>query len=107
VEVESCASSSGAGAGPLPFWALALPLPWVEQISKFLALAVSLRSLSFDFVAHLLVISQRRLSGQLTRYWNRPTSEGQFPFPLAPEFWGSWTDSWLETNLPRTVPIVE
>jgi hypothetical protein len=100
-----------ARAGPepahLPFWALARPLPWVEQISKFLALAVSLRSLSFDFVARLLVISQRRLSGQLTRYWNRPTSEGQIPFPLAPEFWGSWTNSWLETNLPRTVPIVE
>jgi hypothetical protein len=22
----------------------------------------------------------------------------QFPFPLAPEFWGSWNDSWLETD---------
>jgi hypothetical protein len=49
-------------------------------------------------------MSQRQLTGQPARYWSRPTSEGQFPFPLAPEFWGSWTDSWLETNLPRTVP---
>jgi hypothetical protein len=64
----------------------------------FLALAISLRALSFDFVARLPIISQRQLTGQLARYWSRPTSEGQFPFPLAPEFWGSWTDSWLETN---------
>jgi hypothetical protein len=25
--------------------------------------------------------------------------KGQFPFPLAPEFWGSWSDSWFETDL--------
>jgi hypothetical protein len=22
----------------------------------------------------------------------------------SPEFWGSWTDSWLKTNLSRTMP---
>jgi hypothetical protein len=60
--------------------------------------------LGFDFVARLLITSQRQLIGQPARYWSRLTSEGQFPFPLAPEFWGSWTDSWLETNLSRTVP---
>jgi hypothetical protein len=30
--------------------------------------------------------------------WSRPVFKGQFPFPLAPEFWGSWNDSWLKTN---------
>jgi hypothetical protein len=70
----------------------------------FLALAITLRVLGFDFVAHLLIMLQCRLIGQPARYWSRLTSEGQFPFPLAPEFWGSWTDSWLETNLPRTMP---
>jgi hypothetical protein len=60
--------------------------------------------LGFDFVAHLLIMSQRQLIGQPAMYWNRLTSEGQFPFPLAPEFWGSWTDSWLETNLPHMMP---
>jgi hypothetical protein len=24
--------------------------------------------------------------------------EDRFPFPLAPKFWGSWSDSWLETD---------
>jgi hypothetical protein len=52
----------------------------------FLALTISLWSLGFDFVTHLLIISQRWLSGQPARYWNRPTSEGQFPFPLALSF---------------------
>jgi hypothetical protein len=84
--------------------ALASPLPRLEQISEFLALAITLRALGFDFVARLLIMSQRRLTGQPARYWSWPTSEGQFPFPLAPEFWGSWTNSWLETNPPRTVP---
>jgi hypothetical protein len=64
-----------------------------------LALAVFLQVLSFDFVAHLIIMSQRQLIGQPARYWSRPTSKDQFPFPLAPEFWDSWTDSWLETNL--------
>jgi hypothetical protein len=63
----------------------------------FLALAISLEALSFDFVARLL-ISQRQPTGRLVRYWSWPTSEGQFPFPLAPEFWDSWIESWLETN---------
>jgi hypothetical protein len=44
-------------------------------------------------------MSQRQLIGQPARDWSQPTSKGQFPFPLAPEFWGSWNDSWLETSL--------
>jgi hypothetical protein len=76
----------------------------VEQISQFLALATTLRVLGFDFVARLLIMSQRQLIEKPARYWSRLTSEGPFPFPLAPEFWGSWTDSWLKTNLSRTVP---
>jgi hypothetical protein len=44
--------------------------------------------LDFSFDALLLIMSQRQLIEQ-----------GQFPFPLAPEFWGSWNDSWLETSL--------
>jgi hypothetical protein len=67
----------------------------LERVSRFLALAISLQVLNFDFGARLLIMSQRRLTEQLARYWIWPTSEGQFPFPLAPEFW----DSWLKTNL--------
>jgi hypothetical protein len=53
----------------------------------------------FDFDALLLIMSQRQLIGQLAKDWSRPISEGQFPFPLAPEFWGSWNDSCLKTSL--------
>jgi hypothetical protein len=107
VEVESCAGSSGARASTSPF-----PGPRTSPAAGGANLQVSGSShlfavLSVNFVTRLLVISQHRLSRQLARYWNRPTSEGKFPFPLAPKFWGSWTDSWLKTNLPRTVPIVE
>jgi hypothetical protein len=52
----------------------------------------------FNFDALLLVMSQRQLIGQLTKDWSRPASKGQFPFPLAPEFWGSWNDTWLKTS---------
>jgi hypothetical protein len=55
--------------------------------------------LDFNFVARLLVMLQRQLTGQLARDWSWPTSKGQFPFTLAPEFWDSWNDSWLETSL--------
>jgi hypothetical protein len=54
--------------------------------------------LDFNFDALLLVVLQRQLIGQPARDWSRPTSKGQFPFSLAPEFWGSWNDSWLETS---------
>jgi hypothetical protein len=67
---------------------------WSKSLG-FLALAISLRMLGFDFIARLLVMSQRQLTGQPARDWSRPTSKGQFPFPLALEFW----DSWLETSL--------
>jgi hypothetical protein len=30
--------------------------------------------------------------------WSRPLKD-QFSFPLTPEFWGSWSESWLETDL--------
>jgi hypothetical protein len=39
------------------------PLPRLEQISEFLALAITLRALGFDFVARLLIMSQRQLMG--------------------------------------------
>jgi hypothetical protein len=55
--------------------------------------------LSFDFVTRLLVMSQRQLTGQPATYWSWPTFQGQFPFPLAPEFWDSWNDSWLKISL--------
>jgi hypothetical protein len=54
--------------------------------------------LDFDFDALLLVMSQRQLIGQLAWDWSQHVSKGQFPFPLAPEFWGSWNNSWLETS---------
>jgi hypothetical protein len=55
--------------------------------------------LDFNFDALLLVVLQRQLIEQPVRDWSRPISRGQFPFPLAPEFSGSWNDSWLETSL--------
>jgi hypothetical protein len=55
-------------------------------------------NVDFDFDALLLVISQRQLIGQPVRDWSRPVSKGQFPFPLEPEFWSSWNDSWLKTS---------
>jgi hypothetical protein len=63
--------------------------------------------LDFDFDALLLIMSWRQLIEQLARDWIQPTSEGQFPFPLAPEFWGSWNDSWLETSLSACGANVE
>jgi hypothetical protein len=83
MEAKSCAGSGETWNKPL----------------GLLALAISLRTLDFNFDARLLVTSQRQLIGQPARDWSRPTSKGQFPFPLAPEFWGSWNDSWLETSL--------
>jgi hypothetical protein len=81
------------GAGTSPFPGLRTFLAAVGVNPWFLALAPSLRVLGFDFVACLLIVSQRQLIGQPARYWSRPASEAQFPFPLAPEFWGSWTSS--------------
>jgi hypothetical protein len=52
----------------------------------------------FDFDALLLVMTQHQLIGQSAKDWSRPVCMGQFPFPLAPEFWGSWNDSWLKIN---------
>jgi hypothetical protein len=93
-----------AQAGPEP---ARLPSPGLRitlsaagvNLQVFLASAISLRMLDFDFDACLLVMSQCQLTGQSARDWSQPTSEGQFPFPLAPEFWDSWNDSWLETSL--------
>jgi hypothetical protein len=83
---------------PSPGLSITLAVAGVN-LQVFLALAISLRMLDFDFDARLLVMSQRQLTGQPARDWSRPTSKGQFPFPLAPEFWDSWNDSWLETSL--------
>jgi hypothetical protein len=102
MEAKSCAGSGKAGADMLPF-----PEPshnpcrgWSKP-PGLLALAISLRMLDFNFVARLLVMSQRQLIGQPAMDWSRLTLKGQFPFPLALEFWGSWNDSWLETSLFR------
>jgi hypothetical protein len=87
VRARSCAGSSEAGASASPF-----PGPLhdlcrgLERISRFLALAISSQVLSFNFATHLLIMSQRQPTGQPARYWSRPTSEGQFPFPLALKF---------------------
>jgi hypothetical protein len=43
-------------------------------------------------------MSRCQLIGQLSKDWSQPVSKGQFPFLLAPEFWGSWNDSWLKTG---------
>jgi hypothetical protein len=43
-------------------------------------------------------MTQHRLIGQPAKDWSRPVFRDQFPFPLAPEFWGSWDDSWLKTD---------
>jgi hypothetical protein len=100
MEAKFCAGSGDARAGTSPF-----PEPshnpcrgWSKP-PGLLALAISLRMLDFNFDALLLVISQRQLTGQPARDWSQHTSKGQFPFPLAPKFWGSWNDSWLETSL--------
>jgi hypothetical protein len=100
MEAKSYAGSGEAGAGTPPF-----PEPsynpfrgWSKPLG-LLPLAISLRMLDFNFDALLLVISQRQLTGQPAKDWSQPTSKGQFPFFLAPEFWGSWNDSWLETSL--------
>jgi hypothetical protein len=45
-----------------------------------------------------LVTMRCRLDNQPVEDWSRPFKD-QFPFPLAPEFWGSWSDSWLENDL--------
>jgi hypothetical protein len=54
-----------------------------------------------------LVMMRCRLDGQPAAGWSQPLKH-QFPFPLALEFWGSCSDSWLETILPAlrtyTVP---
>jgi hypothetical protein len=82
-----------AGASMFPFPGLRMFLAAVGANLPVLALAITLRVLGFDFVARLLIMSQRQLIRQTARYWSQPTSEGQFPFPLALEFWGSWTNS--------------
>jgi hypothetical protein len=61
---------------------------WSEPPDIWL-LAISLRMLGFYFDALLLIMSQCQLTEQPARDWSRPTYEGQFPFPLALEFWGS------------------
>jgi hypothetical protein len=40
--------------------------------------------------ADRVAVPTARTAGEV---WSRPASEDQFPFPLAPEFWGSWTNS--------------
>jgi hypothetical protein len=88
-EVKTCAGSGEVEAGASPFLEPSRnPYRGWSGPPDLWLLAIPLRTLGFDFDAPL-----RQLTGQPARYWSRPTSEGQFPFPLAPEFWDSWTDS--------------
>jgi hypothetical protein len=90
MEAKSCADSGEATAGTPPFpEPLHNPCCGWSKLPGLLALAISLRMQDFNFVARLLVVLQRQLIGQPARDWSRPTFKGQFPFPLAPEFWGS------------------
>jgi hypothetical protein len=52
----------------------------------------------FIFELLPLVMMRCRLDAHSAEGCSRPF-EDQFHFPLAPEFWGSWSDSWLETDL--------
>jgi hypothetical protein len=52
-----------AGAGTFPFPSLRTFLAAVGVNPQFLALAFALYVLGFDFVAHLLIMSQRQLIG--------------------------------------------
>jgi hypothetical protein len=56
-------AQAGLEPAHLPSRAFASPLPWLERISEFLALTITLQALGFDFVARLLIMSQRQLIG--------------------------------------------
>jgi hypothetical protein len=64
-----------------------------------LAISPAYAFADFDFDALLLVMTQHQLIEQPAKDWSRLVFKGQFPFPLAPEFWGSWNDSWVRTSL--------
>jgi hypothetical protein len=86
-EAKTCAGSGEVGAGVSPFLKpLRDPYRGWSKPPDLWLLAISSRTLSFDFNALLLIMSQRQLTEQPARDWSRPASEGQFPFPLAPEF---------------------
>jgi hypothetical protein len=53
----------------------------------------------FRFRCSLLVMTQHQLIGHPAKDWSRPVFKDQFPFLLAPEFWGSSNDSWVKTSL--------
>jgi hypothetical protein len=75
-------------------------LPWLGRTSSPLALATSFTNalVDFDFEPLLLVITQHRLDCTAGRGLEPAHFRDQFPFLLAPEFWGSWNDSWLKTD---------
>jgi hypothetical protein len=97
---------SHAGSGETGAGALSLHEPsqktllWLERTSRPLALATSLANVlaDFDFEPLMLVIMQHLLDWTAGGGLEPARFRDQFPFPLAPEFWGSWNDSWLETD---------
>jgi hypothetical protein len=72
----------------------------LERTSRPLVLATSFATALgyFDFEPLLLVITQHQLDWTAGGRLEPTRFRDQFPFPLAPEFWGSWNDSWLETD---------
>jgi hypothetical protein len=82
------------GAGAFPFPSLRTFRATIG--ADLLASSSSRCFTSVRFLILLLVCRSCRsasCSKQPARYWSWPASEGQFPFPTAPEFWGSWTIS--------------
>jgi hypothetical protein len=82
-----------------PLRTFARTLPRLGRTSRPLNLATSLVGTSADFYFEPLLLIITHIS------WIRQPAElepahfrNQFCFPLAPEFWGSWNDSWLKTN---------
>jgi hypothetical protein len=83
-----------------PFANLQKTLPRLGRTSGPLALATSFTNalVDFDFKPLLLVITQHQLDCIAGGGLEPARFRDQFPFPLALEFWGSWNDSWLETD---------
>jgi hypothetical protein len=97
----SCAGLGKTGAG---VFSLREPsrktLPVLGRTSSPLALATSFANalVDFNFEPLMLIITQYQLDCIAGGGLEPARFRDQFPFPLAPEFWGSWNDSWLKTD---------
>jgi hypothetical protein len=83
-----------------PSQTFAKTLPRLGRTSRPLILATSFANAlaDFNFEPLLLVITQQQLDWTAGRGLELARFRDQFPFPLAPKFWGSWNDSWLKTD---------